>query len=524
MRILLADDEQIVLDGLTRIIAQYDPAFRVQTAKTGREAIQVAEAFHPDLVFMDIKMPGIGGLEALEEIHRQFPQTILVILSAYEQFEFARTAIRLQVLDYMVKPITKDRLIDVLKRAQSLLDERQAERSHILELREKYQKLIPFFEHDLIFRIIAGMDPEESLAFYRDLLHLPDGLYTFMLLQLQCQGEDSGDDPWGSEYQIHQHLLHLSEAIRLKFSALTGPVSTNPLAFLLPLKEKDEYQARLESVALADSILRMVPPELNAAIGIGKAYAFPTGISRSYQEALMALGRRQLGAIRHFMDLFGVDEPDWELQFNEVETQILQAVEQGQTDSIRELLPHKLLALAHLFPDELQRIHRRCRELEILALRQARQHGYRSDHDAIDPPEITKESFQQAYLPHLQGLLCTWARFIRENKTERLNTIVSSAKSYIDQAYANEGLNLEEVARQVCVTPYYLSRLFHAEMGMTFTDYLTKTRLEKAVELLQSGVSVKEICYQVGYADPNYFSRLFRKVFGVPPTEYRKGS
>ncbi|HEX2955171.1 MAG TPA: helix-turn-helix transcriptional regulator, partial [Bacillota bacterium] len=142
---------------------------------------------------------------------------------------------------------------------------------------------------------------------------------------------------------------------------------------------------------------------------------------------------------------------------------------------------------------------------------------------SINPAMITRDSFQKEYLPRLQGSLLTWARFIRENKTERLNAIVGAAKSYIDLQYKNDALNLEEVARQVCVTPYYLSRLFHAEMGMTFTDYLTKTRLEKAVQLLQNGVSVKEICYQVGYNDPNYFSRLFRKVFGVPPTEYRKG-
>ncbi|HEX2954916.1 MAG TPA: response regulator, partial [Bacillota bacterium] len=372
MRILLADDEQIVLDGLTKILEQYDPTLNIKTAKTGREAIQVAEVFHPDVVFMDIKMPGISGLEALEEIHRQFPQTISVILSAYEQFEFARSAIHLQVLEYMVKPIFKDRFLEVLKRAQNLLDERQTERSNILELREKYQKLIPFFEHDLIFRIIAGMDTDESLALYRDLLNLPKGLCTFMVLQIQPGAETPGDDPWGSEYQIHQHLLRLSEAVRLNFSALSGPVSTSPLTILTPLKGSDEYQARLESVSIADIILRMVPAELKASIGIGKACEFPAGLSRSYQEALMALAHEQLGPIRHFMDLFGVEETDWEFQFNEVETQILEAVDRGLTEQIRELLPQKLLTLTHLFPAEFSRIFQRCRELEILALRQAR--------------------------------------------------------------------------------------------------------------------------------------------------------
>lgn len=525
MRLLIADDEQIVLDGLTKIINDFDASIDIKTAKSGREAIQAAESFHPDVVFMDIKMPGISGLDALEEIHRQYPQTISIIVSAYEQFEFARSAIRLQVMDYMIKPIYKDRFLDVLKKAERLMKERQAERRNALELREKYQKLIPFFEQDLIFRIVSGMDNPEHLEAFRELFDLPQGLCAFMVLQARLAVDEVQSDYWSSEYLIHQHLLRLAEEIRLKFGCLTGPVSTSPLMILVPLKGTDEYQARLDAVVFAESILRSIPTGLEAAVGIGKAAEFPSGLSHSYQEALMALSQKHLGPIRHYMDLFGAEQeqPDWEIWLSEMESKVLEAVCRGIPDRIPELLNQNLSALAHLSPADFVRLLERGKELEILALREVRKYGFQGTSLSPIPIGTSLESFQHLYLPRLQGWLMTCARFIGENKSERLNAVVSAAKIYIDDHYMEEALSLEEIARQVCVTPYYLSRLFHAEMGMTFTDYLTKTRLDKAVAMLQEGISVKEICFQIGYNDPNYFSRLFRKIYGVPPTEFRKG-
>lgn len=525
MRILLADDEQIVLDGLTHMINGYEPTFNIVTAKTGREAIALAENHHPDVVFMDIKMPGIDGLEALKEIHRLLPQAILVVLSAYEQFEYARSAISMQVLDYIVKPIYKDRLFALLDKCRQILADRQAEREKALELKEKYHRVIPCLQQDLVLRIMSGMDAREIFQLYQELQDFHAGTFSFLLMQIKTEGASGPQDRLDAKYRSHERLLHLSQEIRWHMpNCLVGPVGTGPLAIIVPLLAADEYQARLESIAVAEGILRLVPPGFTAAIGVGKAYTAPGELSLSYHEALMALDRSFANPIRHYMDLFGTEKPDWEVQYLEVEQALLTDLGQGLAECNQDLV-HRRLAemLQQIGQDVVGQFLQRLRELEVLIVREARKYGFNAALQDFPPmTALSKEEILHQYLPHLRGLCQTYAHFIRENKTKRLNAIVMSAKNYVDLNYMKEGLSLEEAARQAAVTPYYLSRLFHAEMGMTFTDYLTKVRMDQALQLLREGLSIKEICFKTGYGDPNYFSRLFRKVFGVPPTELRR--
>ena len=522
LRILVADDEQIVIDGITHILNTYNPTFEVKTARTGREAIQIAESFHPNAIFMDIKMPGIDGLEALEEIHKSLPQALLIIISAYEQFEYARSAINLQVLEYLVKPVNKELFIGALNKIENILRERDLERQKNLGIREKYQKLLPIFEQDLVLRFISGID-QESLIHYQDLLQSPSALYSFLILQLDLDKDLPGEILLDTEFTNSQQLNSIRQLIRLELGCLVGPVRANSLAILSPLQGNDEYQARISSISIAENILEYT--NNNARIGVGKAYEFQPELGHSYNEALLALDSATPGSIQHYMDLIGTDSPNWENSLQDFEDNILEAIGQGRPERIQEAFSHRIMSFLQLESEVLERFSQRLWEICILAIREARKHGFKEDIRVPSlPEELTHESIQQKYIPHILSLVTHCARYIYNKRTSRLNSVVDSAKTYIDQHFKREDLYLEEIARHACVTPYYLSRLFHSEMGMTITDYLTKVRLEHAIKILEDGTSIKEVCYRVGYNDPNYFSRLFRKIYGVPPTEYRRKS
>ena len=139
-RVMLADDEGIVLDSLKMIIEKHFPGqCQMETAKTGRDVIELAESFRPDIAFMDIQMPGINGIDAIREIKKSNPSVEFIVLSAYDKFDYAREAINLGVLEYVNKPFSAKSIAEVLEKALKTIDSRRKKRSDDLRIREKME-------------------------------------------------------------------------------------------------------------------------------------------------------------------------------------------------------------------------------------------------------------------------------------------------------------------------------------------------------------------------------------------------
>ena len=137
-KIMLADDEGIVIDSLRMIIENnFQGICEVESAKTGRSVIELAENFRPDIAFMDIQMPGINGIEAIREIKKNCPTTLFIIMSAYDKFDYAQEAINLEVLEYLHKPVNHKKIVEVIQKAMRKIDEQRTKRSDDLKIKEK---------------------------------------------------------------------------------------------------------------------------------------------------------------------------------------------------------------------------------------------------------------------------------------------------------------------------------------------------------------------------------------------------
>ena len=154
-KIMLADDEGIVIDSLKFIIQkEFGDECRVEYAKTGRNVIELAESFHPDIAVMDIQMPGINGIDAMREIRKTNDNVIFIVMSAYDKFDYAKEAMKLGAIEYITKPMERNRIISALKKAMNMVTEEKNRRSNDLLVKEKLETVVPILENGLIYNIL----------------------------------------------------------------------------------------------------------------------------------------------------------------------------------------------------------------------------------------------------------------------------------------------------------------------------------------------------------------------------------
>ena len=170
MRILICDDEGIVQQAIRFMIQKsFGDEFEIESAKNGRMAIELAESFRPDIILMDIQMPGINGIEAMEEIKREHKNIIFIVLTAYDKFEYSQKAIDIGVMSYLTKPINKDVLTDTLRKAMKLVNDRREKVSKDLKVKEKLEVVVPMIESGFVYSVLLGESNDTSNLTYREL-------------------------------------------------------------------------------------------------------------------------------------------------------------------------------------------------------------------------------------------------------------------------------------------------------------------------------------------------------------------
>jgi two-component system, response regulator YesN len=521
MKILVVDDEQIMLDSICLILSK-EPDLQIEIAHTGREAIEKAEIFRPELVMMDLKMPGINGMEAMTEIRRLDSQAILVILTAYENFSYAQEAIHLRVYDYLVKPINKSRLLDLITKVKQHLANIRVLRQEELALRERYKELLPFIENEFIYELINGID-DVSLGEYQELLALKFNSGFFLAVSYHDKTSATVDNLRELGYMLRQRISDLAEEIRHFIPCLIGPLKTNPFSIFVPIEL--DLETNLDPIDIARKILHLLQNEKKNAdihIGIGRTYNASSELKRSYQESLLALSYCGQIPVYHYNDLQKQEEQSWEINLNQEIQDILEAIRFGNIDKVETLSAQLFLKYTHL-QGEQDRLFFYLLELLLTAYQIGK--DSKNAHTSLSSFEQTISIFKEKadlaeVFKEITRRIIALTLVVKEGRINQVKTIIRQAKDLIDRQFT-EQLNLEDISHTIGISPFYFSRLFREEMGVSFSEYMTKLRLEKAVFLLAQGFSIKDCCFSVGYNDPNYFSRIFRKYYNMTPSEYR---
>ncbi|AJY74225.1 response regulator transcription factor [Paenibacillus beijingensis] len=441
-RVMIADDEALEREGLEWIVRNMMPGeFEIIHAENGRIAIERAEEHHPQIVLMDVNMPGIRGLDAIREIKSRLPDTKFVLVTAYDYFSYAQEALSLGVKEYIVKPAKRTHVVETLKRLVEELDSERSKRTEELELRHTVSRLIPLAENELALMIMVHQIVDADAGQLAEWLDFPldGGCAVVVAFPKDVYTRDK---------------KKIYDSVR-SFAKTSGPdcivsslIDRHMAIFLRTPPAAAGEVWKQETIRYGEELISRAKRQLDMTlfVGIGSAQSGTEGLHQSYFEAVFASTYFEHGGKAcHFDDL-----------------------KKGS---------------------------------------------------GVPLPVPGEGSLNESAL-HRSYVVSALQRN-REEREQQTLTVLDRAKSYIQERFT-EDISLEEVAEYVHLNPFYLSKILKQQIGETFIDLVTRLRIEKAKALMASeSLSLKEVCFEVGYKDPNYFSRVFKRVTGITPSEYR---
>lgn len=525
-KLLVVDDEPRQVRALANIINQLRPDYEVLTACDGQEALNLLSDHTVNILFTDIRMPAVDGLQLIERLSERKIPLKTVILSGYGEFEYAQKAIQFGVNQYLVKPISKTDLESILEKVECDLEDERCARLQEEELKKKLDHSLPVYLDYQLNRWITGRTNGEEVREIRSIF--PYQTYGLVLITAFKKPQAFLEDlnlefVQYAKFSMKETLNTFGHSISFlpesdKRQIVTVVVSNSPLNHRSQdvLKKMDRYIANIKEEY-----------GLIATLGVGdKTEDIFRDIEKAFQSARAAIERRffcGLGQVIYSTD--GSCQSDLvPYEFSPIENEILEAVR--LKDKIRVC---KITGTAF---DKVKKCAvnpvRLKEDVAYLLLNQAKNVSWiMEDKDyAILSTEIKRKSLQceeHRELWHFANeTLCRMIDISHEKFSDKNGILIGKCKSFIEERYM-EDISLESVAQKYFYNPSYFSNLFKSYMGLGFSEYLLKVRIQNAKKLLKATeASMAEVAGRVGFKDPAYFNRVFKKEVGISPLKYRQ--
>jgi two-component system response regulator YesN len=523
---VLVDDEPEIREGIRDTIPWGDLGFAFAGACTnGFEALELAERLRPDVVMTDINMPFMDGLTLADRLLSVSPDTKLLIISGYDDFEYARAALRLQVYDYITKPITPGEFKTALAKLKQTLDAEQESRRDLERIKKQLAESIPLLRERFLVRLVQGKPDQNSLAegFAYFELPLPLAGAAYQCLVLDFVRRPPGED-------FHIDLISARNILE-DFMGSLGPAvvfQDEADRLVLLIWGKDRAALYREGLRAAESLGHTFRSQglTNIAVGVGEAAEALESLEASYRTAAEALAwgvlREKIG-ITAYREVTGKTEarsgePGWGRA-------MVSALKAGDGEEARRFIT----AMTDYFkntPLTIDEYHIKLR-LVLAALLQGLE-DMEIPQTEIFPPS-TDPFADLKGLKNLEEvrdwflLLADAIGSYTHTRQENFALVkVREARDYLESHYADPALSLQGLCKKLDISTSYFSAVFKKHHDKTFVEELTGIRIRKAMELLRTtDLMTYEIAEKIGYRDAHYFSLSFRKHTGLTTTEYR---
>lgn len=535
IKVFLVEDEMVIRRGIKNSIDwEKEGYIFCGEASDGELAYPMIIKEKPDILITDIRMPFMDGLELCKLVKKELPNIKILILSGYDEFDYAKEAIRLGVTEYLLKPISSGKLLEALNGVSESIrrekEDKDLVRKYMEEMRENTEHEKQKFFEQMIAGNLSMADALETGTKYE--MNLSAGMYNLLLFRFTLGEENrkSGELLGEAEYAIEK----LTERLEYVFEFQRG---VEGWAFLLMADNEEQMSERVKELSKDLEEIMKNYSTIAYFGGIGQPVARLRELEESFREAERALAARftmELNRIISVEDIRmaqNVDTlDDIEItSFGEIEktrTMLEKFLNNGAEDEIDEFvdvyineLPEEnlksVLMRQYIIMDAYIVMMSFCEKIEgIEGEMQAQSEELKNSMKTIQTLEEIK-NYIRMLLKKIIGVRDTISG-------RRYSDIIEIAKDQIRKTYMSDEISLNTIAAEVGMSPSYFSSIFSKEMGKTFVEYLTEIRMDRAKELLMcSSMKTSEIGYEVGYKDPHYFSYIFKKTQNCTPKEFR---
>lgn len=516
-RLLIVDDEMIVLESVSQVLKTHYDDIVIETAKNAREGLIKVEHFRPHIIMTDIRMPGMNGLEFIERIRKVDNQVKIIIVSAYDQFEFAKDAVKYNVEDYILKPLTKTKMIEVIGQTLLKIDSEEEKRHKELDHIERYYQSVSLVESNFFNSILLNRNFIRHIAHYREILEITLEKGRMVTIEFANLPSKANMDELNFYNQkINDCCDYLKTSLKFQMPSLISNPFLNRIFIYLEDKKGEDLNDRYFWSSFVQNITDRFG--LRARIGLGEIKEIDR-IYESYEEAILVLRQsdQQIAFVEDQKAThFSVDD------FNELTQSLIDDFLTKQKRFKQSLRQYEFEMLDLMKQPELSRYaEANLLETMILIFDICKRANVQRDPDKtyisefVDKPVAGK-------IQHFERVVEDLFDIYSKSRNGEYNDLTIAAMEIMQQDYHSE-ITLEGLAQQINVTPQYLSKIFKDDTGSTFKEYLNELRIEEAKKMLKEGKkSIKEIGFYIGYNDTSYFIRTFKKYEGITPKDYQR--
>lgn len=532
IKVFLVEDEMVIRNGIVKSINWEKEGYRlVGEASDGELAYPMILKEKPDILLTDIKMPFMDGLELSRLVKQELPDTKILIFSGYDEFEYAKEAIRISVTEYLLKPVSSEQLLEVMRRISKQIEQDREEREILRQYQEDMKENVErerqnFFSHVIRGEVSIGEAVKNGKKYGMD---LSAGFYSIILFKIFSTPEEN---------IVSEHIWKICEKIETKVDEIPYAYyfqrGIDGWVFLLTAESKEQMEERQKN--LCDCLAEIMKNERKVEFfgGIGKPVERIRNLGQSFRDAERIFAERFTRQSNQFLSGFEKMDvyKDDEFQIKDLgdvgksREMIEKFLNNGTKEELEEFMDTYFIRMKE---DKLQSTLMRqyiIMDIYIVIMSfcekiDAVNHDYQQETEKLKSTIQNMNSVSEirAYITYMLNQAIELRDSISK---KRYADIIKAAEKMISEHYMSEEISLNSVADSVGMSPSYFSSVFSKESGKTFVEFLTETRMEKAKELLMcSTLKTSEIGYEVGYKDPHYFSYIFKKTQGCSPKDYR---
>ncbi len=534
LKVMIIDDEYYFREALKVSLPWNELGFDIcGEAKNGKDALEKAELLNPDIMLIDINMPIMDGLELIEKIREKGISSKCIILTGHSEFNYAKQAVQLGVNNYILKPVNEEELKLALFEVRRLVEREANIRIEVDSLRKQVRDSIPLLKEKFLNELLLGslVLKESEVLKKMDYLGIDMKAEEYKVIAIELDYDDSmGWDDEEKQLWIFAVSNIACEILAERFRFHMCYDADDRICIIIELDEavsSDALDPMLENrlELIRSSIYKHLGFTITIGVGTEKKELFD--IPASYKEAVVALKNKLTIGNNKTIEYCSVAETGIRRTVfsGEHRSQLLMNMRTADEKEVMKLISQIFSEIRqeNLHIDILLVISI---EMTAVCLESLVEMGL--NHRDVFPEgqgDIIEEIMSKKSIDGIEGWIIKAFQHtmdaIKRNRSSKASKLIEEVKKYIIGHYQNDELSIDEIARKLYVNYAHLCFIFKRDTGVTINEFLTEFRIKKAKELMDCGNTlVLDVASKVGYADPNYFGKCFKKYYGLAPSKY----